>query len=61
MPKVFYVQNNIGRARYVVSFHDGITTNRDQSPFFDIRIFHNKKQLGNFVKSLISEGYKETP
>jgi len=61
MTKTFHVQENIGKARYIVSYHDGVQTNRDGSPFFGIYIFHNKKKLASFVKGLQKEGYKERP
>lgn len=59
MPKVFYVQNNIGKVRYVINFHDGIQTHKDGSPFFGIQTFKNKKKRDTFIKKLITEGYKE--
>ncbi len=57
--KRFYVQNNIGTAKYVVNHHDGIKTHIDGSAFFDIAIFKNKKKLAKFVKGLIDNGYIE--
>lgn len=58
--KTFNIQNNIGKSKYVVNFHDGINTHKDGSSFFDIAIFKNKKKLNIFINSLISEGYKLT-
>ena len=55
----FNVQENIGRARYVVNHHDGVKTHRDGSPFFDLTIFSNKKKLRPFVHSLKLAGYTE--
>lgn len=57
--KLFYLQNNIGKAKYVVSFHDGEKTHSDGSAFFDIAIFRNKKKLAKFVKDLQGNGYTE--
>jgi len=57
--KVFYRQDNIGTAKYTVSYHDGIKKHKDGSPFFDIAIFRNKKKLNKFVKNLMMAGYKE--
>lgn len=57
--KTFYRQNNIGQAKYTISFHDGVQTYRDGSPFFAIAIFHNRVKLQRFVKKLLSEGYSE--
>lgn len=57
--KTFYQQDNIGKAKYTISFHDGIQTHKDGSPFFGIAIFHNKKKLNQFRSELINKGYKE--
>ena len=57
--KTYYRQDNIGKAKYTVSYNDGIKTHSDGSPFFDIAIFKNKKQLHSFINDLISDGYKE--
>jgi hypothetical protein len=57
--KTFYTQNNIGKAKYVVNFHDGVKTHRDGSRFFDIAIFKNKKKLAAFIEKLRQERYVE--
>ncbi|MFT6906999.1 MAG: hypothetical protein ACJAS1_003673 [Oleiphilaceae bacterium] len=56
--KLFSVSNNVGKAKYVVSFHDGVKVHKDKSPFFDIAIFTNKKKLSSFVCNLERDGYK---
>lgn len=53
----FHTQTNIGLAKYVVSVHDGVKMNEDGSPFYGIRIFSNKRKLGQFEKELIKQGY----
>lgn len=55
--KVYNEQMNIGKAKYVVNFHNGVSTHSDGSPFFDIEIFKNKKKKEAFIKSLKKEGY----
>jgi hypothetical protein len=55
--KVFNIQYNIGKAKYVVNFHDGEQTYKDGSPFYDMRIFKNKKDLENFEQDLYRSGY----
>jgi len=55
--KKFNIQNNIGKSKYVVSFHNGISTHADGSEFFDIRIFSNKKELHAFTQELVNNGY----
>lgn len=57
--KTFYRQDNIGMAKYTVSYHNGVKTHRDGSPFFDIAIFRNKKKLQEFINKLILDGYKD--
>ena len=56
--KNYYIQYNIGRCKYCVSFHDGVQTNRDGSPFYGIAIFSNKKNMKSFVRNVLN-GYKE--
>jgi len=59
MNKKFYIQYGIGHAKYVVNFHNGIQKHNDGSPFYDIRIFKNKKKLNTFVSELVNDGYIE--
>ena len=56
--KNFYQQNNIGRARYVISYYNG-KKHPDGSDFYDIEIFSNKKDLEAFRTKLLTEGYKD--
>ena len=57
--KKFYIQYGIGKAKYVVSFHNGIEKHNDGSEFFGIKIFKNKKSLNEFSNKLVSEGYTD--
>ena len=57
--KMYNVMFSIGRAKYVVNYHDGIKTHGDGSPFFDISIFRNKVDLNNFVDALERNKYKK--
>lgn len=57
--KTYYRRNNVGRAKYTISFYDGIQTHNDGSPFFNIQIFKNKPSLQQFTEKLILEGYKQ--
>lgn len=57
--KRFHVQYSIGKARHVVSYHDGAKTHPDGSPFFDLAICRNKKRLAKFVATLKASGYVE--
>lgn len=56
--KRYYSQMNIGRAKYVVNFHDGVQTHKDGSPFYAIAIFKSKYKANAFIDLLISQGYK---
>jgi putative NIF3 family GTP cyclohydrolase 1 type 2 len=55
--KLYYIQFNIGKAKYVISYHNGIDKHKDGSNFYGIRIFHNKKKLADFEKQLLNSGY----
>lgn len=57
MEKNFFIQQNVGNAKYVVSFHDGTKKQKDGSPFYDINIFKNKIKLEKFIASLKKQGY----
>jgi hypothetical protein len=58
--KTFRVKQNIGKVRYAVSFHDGVKKHADGSPFFDMHIVGNKKDLKKFTDGLKKEGYTES-
>ena len=55
--KTYHIQYNIGKAKYCVSYHNGIDKHNDGSNFFAIAIFHNKKKLADFEKQLLNSGY----
>lgn len=57
--KVFHWSHQIGKAKYVVSYHDSVKKHNDGSPFFDMEICKNKKNLAKFLKKLSEEGYVE--
>jgi hypothetical protein len=57
--KIFYTQYGLGKVKYAVSFHDGVKTHKDGSPFYDIRLFSNKKELYKFEQKLLKENYKD--
>jgi hypothetical protein len=59
--KTFYLNAKIGKAKYVVSFHDGIKKHSDGSEFFDIAIFKSVKTLNAFIENLIDNDYTQTP
>lgn len=57
IPPTYSIQLNVGRARYVVNFHDGKKAHRDGSPFFDVRTFSRKQRMDAFVRDLRRSGY----
>ena len=57
LSKSYNTKSNVGKAKYVVNFHDGEKTHKDGSPFYDMSIFKNAKDLKNFEKQLKSKGY----
>lgn len=58
--KTYNTTNNVGKARYAVNFHDGKSTYKDGSPFYDIRIFNSKAKRDAFTESLEDQGYQPT-
>jgi hypothetical protein len=46
----FYIQQNIGKSKYVLSYFAGKRYD-DNSKFYDVRIFKSKKTLNNFIKN----------
>ena len=59
MSKKFRVNPQIGKCKNSVSYHDGVKTHKDGSPFYDISIFNRKTDLQKFVKELKQQGYTE--
>lgn len=57
--KRYYEMMNVGMAKYVVNFHDGVKTHSDGSPFYDIATFSNKRAKDRFIRSLRADGYIE--
>jgi hypothetical protein len=57
--KQYYTQDNIGSAKYTISYHDGVSMNKDGSPFFGIHLFNNKVKFNKKTKALEKEGYKQ--
>ena len=55
--KEFNTMLNVGNAKYVVNFHDGIKKHKDGSKFFDIRTFRALPGYKEFTKSLLRAGY----
>ena len=58
-PKEYHWNTNIGRAKYVVNFHDGVSTHKDGSEFYDMKIFKNRPDMEAFIAELEKKGYRE--
>ena len=58
MEKNFKLTRSIGRAKYVISYHDGISKHKDGSPFYNVSIYSNKRDANRFCTVLESSGYK---
>ena len=50
---------NVGKAKYVINYHNGIKKHKDNSEFYDLCVFKNKKKFNSFIKKLELEGYKQ--
>ena len=59
MIKKYYVQYDIGKAKYVVNHYNGVKTHSDGSAFYDIAIFKSKRAMHTFIDKLEAWGYKE--
>lgn len=59
VPLTFRYRQNIGKARHVISYHDGHKTHRDGSAFFDMTIFSRKTEAEKYIQSLRQAGYVE--
>jgi hypothetical protein len=55
---VYRINPPIGRAKHSVSFHDGVKTHKDGSPFFDLEICRGQRAKDRFVRQLEKQGYK---
>lgn len=55
--KTYNLTHNVGRVKYLVSYHDGETTHKDGSPFYDVRTFSNKKLVSRFIREIEKLGY----
>ena len=57
--KKFNTENNIGKSKYVINFHDGVKKHEDGSEFYDIVIFSNKLKYNAFISELTKQGYSQ--
>ena len=56
--KDYHENQNVGRARYLVNYHDGVKTHADGSRFYDLKIFSNRREKDAFVRELRLDGYQ---
>jgi hypothetical protein len=57
--KTYHLMYNVGKVKYLVNFHNGISKHKDGGNFFDIKSFKNKLKLNKFINDLINSGYIE--
>jgi len=57
--KWYHTMTGVGKAKYVVNFHNGVSTHKDGSAFYDVALFSNKRVFARFVRDLEKQGYKE--
>lgn len=57
--KRYYIMFNVGKVKYVVNYHNGISKHKDGSDFFDIATFKNKVKMNKFIVELSQNGYVE--
>ena len=57
--KDYYIMYNVGSAKYLINYHDGIKKHNDGSKFYDMNIYKNKKDLKNKINELKDLGYTD--
>ena len=57
--KEYHWTTGIGKSKYVVNFHNGTSTHKDGSDFYDMKIFRNRPDMEAFISELVKKGYKE--
>lgn len=55
--KVYRTMLNVGMAKYVIYYHDGVKMHADGSQFFDIDILKTNKEFIERIEQLEREGY----
>lgn len=57
--KRFNVKFNVGKVKYLISYHDGEKKHKDGSDFFDIKTCNSKKEFNKKKDELLKDGYVE--
>lgn len=55
--KRYNTQYNVGKVKYLVNYHNGISKHEDGSDFFDIAVFKNKVDYNVFITALKTKGF----
>jgi hypothetical protein len=58
--KLFNIQYNVGKCKFLVNYHNGISKHKDGSDFFDIATFSNKEKFEVFKTSLLTKGFVQS-
>ena len=53
--KLYNIMFGVGKAKYVVNYHDGVKKYNDGSRFYDTTLFSNKLKMNKFIKFLKKE------
>lgn len=57
--KDYNIMYNVGKCKYLVNYHNGVSIHADESKFYDIATFSNKRKFDIFITSLKAKGYVE--
>ena len=57
--KLFNIQYNIGKGKYVINYHNGVSKHNDGSDFYDIAVFTSKekRKFEILKESLLCKGF----
>ena len=55
--KRYNIQYNVGKCKYLVNYHNGISKHLDGSDLFDIATFTNKEKFKVFITALECKGF----
>jgi len=55
--KRYNIQYNVGKCKYLVNYHNGISKHQDGSDFFDIATFTTKEKFDIFITNLNCKGF----
>lgn len=54
----YNVMYGVGKVKYLVNTHDGVSTHKDGSPFYGCYCFKNKAEMDKYITTLEQQGYR---